>query len=343
MMPALSVLDLIPLRTDQSSPDTITASRRLAAVADELGYRRYWVAEHHLEPFASTSPALFMGIIAAATTQISVGSGAVLLPNHAPYEVAEQFAMLEAAFPGRVDLGLGRAPGGHPVAIHMLRGGRGDDGAAVRFPQDAHTLALMLRPEGVDVQAGEQTITLTATPKPVTSPRMWVLGTSPSSARTAAELGARYVYGHHFFGAGTAEALDIYRSEFRPSEFLDKPEVFLTMNVVVGDTDEEAHRLALPSKHTMLSLATGGTLIPQPLVEEAELRPITDEQQPFIDQQFKHWVIGTPDYARAQLEAFAKEHEVDEIMINPGAGTFAGAEPGRSPAREQTLRLLAGK
>ena len=343
---ALSVLDLVPVRSDQSTGDALAATRRLAQVADETGYRRYWLAEHHNMPaVAATSPPLLIGLVAAATGRIRVGSGGVMLPNHAPLVVAEQFAILEAAYPGRIDLGIGRAPGTDPVTSFALRHGAGgvDDQAVARFPEYVDNVVAMMDAAGVGLSVGGRLHPLRATPAAASVPPVWLLGSSDYSARLAAERGLPYVFAHHFSGRGTAEALELYRSGFRPSQATPEPRTFLTVNVVVAETQQEAERLALPQIQAMVALRTGGELHAQRLVEEAEAVPLAAEHQSLAESMRRRWVIGTPETAGAALRALAATYDVDEVMVHPVAAAFAGTPRGASPAREATLRLLAGE
>ena len=305
-MTALSVLDLVPVRSDQNTGDAIAAARRLAQVADELGYRRYWVAEHHNMPaVAATNPPVLIAMLAAATARIKVGSGGVMLPNHAPLVVAEQFALLEAAFPGRIDLGIGRAPGTDPLTRYVLR----------RQP-------------------------LRATPAATSIADMWLLGSSDYSARLAAEKGLPYVFAHHFSGEGTGAALELYRSSFRPSPDCPEPRTFLTVNAVVAETEEAARRRALPNIQQMIALRTGAPLHPQRLLEEAEAVEMTPEQRSFGQAMSARWIVGSPEQAKAQLHELAATYGVDEVMVHPVAGAAAGTDVRTSPHREETLRLL---
>ncbi|ANH36902.1 Limonene 1,2-monooxygenase [Nocardioides dokdonensis FR1436] len=342
--PTLSVLDLVPVRSDQTSADALAATLSLARSADELGYRRYWVAEHHNMPaVAATNPPVLIAMLAAATRRIRLGSGGVMLPNHAPLVVAEQFALLEAAFPGRIDLGIGRAPGTDPVTSFALRhgaGGVGED-AVARFPQYVDDVAAMMAPDGVTVSVQGRSQALRATPAAASVPTLWLLGSSDYSARLAAERGLPYVFAHHFSGQGTAEALALYRESFRPSEVLDAPRTFLTVNAAVAPTLEEAQRLALPHLQMMLALRTGQPLGPQRLVEEAEEVGIAEEQRPLVEAMSRRWVIGDAETARARIADLAAQHDVDEVMVHPVGSAYVGTDPSGSPAREQTLRLLA--
>jgi luciferase family oxidoreductase group 1 len=342
--PALSVLDLVPVRSDQSTSDAIAGSVSLARAADRLGYSRYWVAEHHNMPaVAATNPPVLIGLLASATERIRVGSGGVMLPNHAPLVVAEQFALLEAAFPGRIDLGIGRAPGSDPVTSYALRhgaGGVGDD-LVTRFPEYVDNVLAMMEPAGVGLAVQGRTYALRATPGARSVPTVWLLGSSDYSARLAAEKGMPYVFAHHFSGQGTAEALALYREHFRPSPELAEPRTFLTVNAVVAETEEEAARLAWPQLLAMLALRTGQELLPQRLVEEAEKVELPQPHLELVEAMSQRWVIGAPERSRARIEELAATYGVDEVMVHPVAGAHTGTEPGSSPAREETLRLLA--
>ena len=343
-MTALSVLDLVPVRSDQTTGDALAASRSLAQVADELGYRRYWVAEHHNMPaVASTNPPIVIALLAAATSRIRVGSGGVMLPNHAPLVVAEQFALLEAAFPGRIDLGIGRAPGTDPLTRYVLRGSSAEsaDEAVTKFPEYVDDIRTLMTTEGVELQIGPRRQPLRATPSATSIADMWLLGSSDYSARLAAEKGLPYVFAHHFSGEGTGAALDLYRSAYQPSPEYPEPRTFLTVNAVVAETDEEARRQALPNVQQMIALRTGAPLHPQRLLEQAEVIDMTPEQRTFGNAMTDRWIVGSPARARAQLEELATTYGVDEVMIHPVAGAATGTDVTASPNRETTLRLLA--
>ena len=342
--PALSVLDLVPVRSDQGTADALAATRSLARVADRLGYRRYWIAEHHNMPaVAATNPPVLVAMVAAATEHIRVGSGGVMLPNHAPLVVAEQFALLEAAHPGRIDLGIGRAPGTDPVTAWALRHGGGgvEDDAVARFPEHVANIVAMLSPGGVGLRLPSGTHALRATPHATSVPTVWLLGSSDYSARLAADTGLPYVFAHHFSGRGTAEALALYRDGYRPSPEHPEPRTFLTVNVVVAPTQEEAHRLALPNLLAMVALRTGQPLRAQQLVEEVEEDDLGLARGDLAQQMLARWVVGTPDVAVEKVRGLADTFDVDEVMVHPVAGALAGTPADRAPAREETLRLLA--
>ncbi len=342
--PALSVLDLVPVRTDQTTSDALAATRSLARVADELGLRRYWLAEHHNMPaVAATNPPVLIAMVAAATERIRVGSGGVMLPNHAPLVVAEQFALLEAAHPGRIDLGLGRAPGTDPVTAWALRHGGGgvEADAAEHFPTYVDNIITMMSPGGAGLDVNGRLHALNATPHATSAATVWLLGSSDFSARLAASKGLPYVFAHHFSGRGTAEALALYRETYVPSDEHPEPRTFLTVNAVVAESQEEASRLVLPNLHAMVALRTGGTLAPQPLVEEAEARGLPDQHQELALSMLDRWVVGTPESAAAAVLDLATTYGVDEVMLHPVAGAYAGTPADRSVTRENTLRLLA--
>ncbi|GFG54708.1 LLM class flavin-dependent oxidoreductase [Mycolicibacterium agri] len=344
----LSVLDLVPVRTDQTTSDALAASTQLAQTADRLGYTRYWVAEHHNMPsVAATSPPVLIAHLAAHTSQIRVGSGGVMLPNHAPLAVAEQFALLEAAHPGRIDLGIGRAPGSDPVTSIMLRGFKGnaerDD--IEKFPQYLDDVAALMSTNGVRVTLPRDLMReeyiLKATPAATSEPRLWLLGSSMYSAHLAAAKGLPYVFAHHFSGQGTAEALAIYRSEFKPSDLTSEPVTFLTVNAVVAETHDEATALLLPNLQMMARLRTGQPLLPLDLVEDAEAKRMTPQEQAIVDAGLRRAVVGDPTEAAEQVRALAEEFGVDEVMVHPVASARRGTDPAASPARVKTLELLA--
>ncbi|HKP43697.1 LLM class flavin-dependent oxidoreductase [Mycobacterium sp.] len=343
----LSVLDLVPVRTDQSTSDALAATTHLAQTADRLGYTRYWLAEHHNMPaVAATSPPVLIAHLAAQTSQLRLGSGGVMLPNHAPLAVAEQFALLEAAHPGRIDLGIGRAPGSDPVTSMALRGFKGRDGAAdlqdiEAFPEYLDDVVALMSARGVRVPFPNQRYILKATPVAVTEPRMWLLGSSMYSAHLAAAKGLPYVFAHHFSGQGTAEALEVYRREFRPSDVAAEPVTFLTVNAVVAETRDEAMALIMPNLQMMARLRTGQPLGPLDLVEDAAEIELSPQAHAIGEAALRRAVVGSPTEAADQMRALADEFGVDEVMVNPVASAHRGTEPATAPARDKTLELLA--
>lgn len=337
----LSVLDLVPVRADQSTGDALAATVELAQTADRLGFTRYWVAEHHNMPsVGATSPPVVIAYLIAHTSQLRLGSGGVMLPNHAPLAVAEQFALLEAAAPGRIDLGIGRAPGSDPVTSYALRGGDGHRDIE-NFPEYLDDVAALMSARGVRVPLRSGDYTLKATPAATTEPRLWLLGSSMYSAQLAAAKGLPYVFAHHFSGQGTEEALELYRSRFVPSELTGEPLTFLTVNAAVAETRDEAIELILPNLQVMAKLRTGQPLGPLPLVEEARVAQLTEQQQRIVDGGLRRAVVGTPAEAAEQVTALAKRFGVDEVMVHPVASARRGTPAATAPARVATLELLA--
>ena len=338
----LSVLDLVPVRSRQSTADALASSIDLARAADDLGFERYWVAEHHNMPsVASTNPAVIIGILGAHTERIRVGSGGVMLPNHAPLVVAEQFALLEAANPGRIDLGLGRAPGSDPVVTAVLnRSGATSD--VNNFPNYVSDIISLLGDEGATVRltSGDE-YQLRSTPAATSSPDVWLLGSSDYSATLAASLGLPYVFAHHFAGAGAERALEIYRSQFRPSFLLEAPRTFVTANVVIAPTASEAYALALPNLQHMARLRTNQPLGRLATVEEAAATPMTPLQDEFIERSLDTWIIDEPAAAARRVSEFARRFDVDEVMVSPGASAYDADPLDKTPGRVSTLRYLS--
>lgn len=348
MTPALSVLDLVPVRTGQTSAQAVAASLDLAQRADELGYRRYWFAEHHNMPaVASTTPPVLSAAAAARTSRIRVGSGGVMLPNHAPLVVAEQFAALEAIAPGRIDLGIGRAPGSDPVITQLLRMS-GTTSDVDRFPEHIRDILALTSPAGAGYRLagrpeGDDHYGVHATPAATGAPELWLLGSSDYSATLAAAFGLPYVFANHFSGDGLDRALDLYRQNFQPSEHLDAPRTFLTANAVVADTAAEAEERMLPQARMMARLRGGRPLVALETVEQAADAERSDHlAAPLIDALRRRWFVGTGDETRAAVAAFAEAHGVDEVMISPVGGSYDAEPMDASPGRVRTLELLAG-
>jgi luciferase family oxidoreductase group 1 len=285
---------------------------------------------------------VLIAYLAAQTTQLRLGSGGVMLPNHAPLAVAEQFALLEAAAPGRIDLGIGRAPGSDPVTSALLRGAAGrDDRDIDQFPQYLDHVRAMMSTQGVPVQLRDGDYILKATPAAAGEPRLWLLGSSMYSARLAAAKGLPYVFAHHFSGQGTEEALELYRSQFVPSELTAEPVTFLTVNAAVAETRDEATALMMPNLHMMARLRTGQPLGPVQLVEDIRDALLTPQQQHIVDSGLQRAVVGSPAEAADQLKVLARRFGVDEVMVHPVASAHRGTDPATAPARETTLELLA--
>jgi luciferase family oxidoreductase group 1 len=332
------------VRTAQSSADAVAASLALAQHAEELGFTRYWFAEHHNMPsVASTTPPVLIAAVAARTDRIRVGSGGVMLPNHAPLVVAEQFAALEALAPGRIDLGIGRAPGSDPVISALLRAS-GPTSEVDRFEEhlgDIRALAGEGATVTVNTIDGLRDYEVRATPAADGVPELWLLGSSDYSAHLAAKRGLPYVFAHHFSGEGTERALDIYRREFQPSETLAAPRTFLTLNVVAADSAEEARARALPMLHSMARLRTGKPMRPLDTVEAAEREELDQTGRHVVDAMLERWVVDAPDAAASRVRELAARFGVDEVMVSPVAGVRDGEAADRGIGRERTLELLA--
>ncbi|GEP48013.1 LLM class flavin-dependent oxidoreductase [Microbacterium saccharophilum] len=344
MTPALSVLDLVPVRTGQTSAQAVTASLSLVQRAEELGYRRYWFAEHHNMPaVASTTPPVLIAAAAARTSTIRVGSGGVMLPNHSPLVVSEQFAALEAIAPGRIDLGIGRAPGSDPVITQLLRMS-GTTSDVERFPEHVRDIVGLVSGDGATLRfTSGGTYDVHATPAATTTPEVWLLGSSDYSAQLAAAQGLPYVFANHFSGEGLERALDLYRSQFQPSATLAAPRTFLTANVVAAATAAEAEERMLPQARMMARLRGNRPLVALETVEQAAAAEAADGlAAPVLEALRRRWFVGTGPDVRTALAEFAARWGVDEVMISPVAGAY-DAEPMESAAgRIQTLEAVAG-
>ena len=306
----LSVLDLAPVPQGATAADALRNSLDLARRVEQLGYHRYWVAEHHNMPgIASSAPAVLIGHIADVTSHMRVGSGGVMLPNHSPLAIAEQFGMLEAFHPGRIDLGIGRAPGTDSLTASALRGAAAI--TADDFPRDLAAL--------MDFFSGEfppehPYSRITAVPARGYAPDLWILGSSDYGAQVAGYLGIPFGFAHHFSPDNTLIALSAYRQTFRPSVVRARPYALIAVAVVCAETDEHARYLALPSALSFLRLRSGRPgLLPTP--EEAAAYPYSPTEQAFIDQRQKHQVTGSPETVRAGLQRLLDETRADELML----------------------------
>jgi luciferase family oxidoreductase group 1 len=355
----LSVLDLIPVRGEQTTGQALAASHELVLRADALGYTRYWTAEHHNMPsVASTTPGVELMYLGQGTDRIRLGSGGVMLPNHAPLAIAEQFSLLNAVYGDRIDLGIGRAPGTDPVTSAAMRGHLGQaqlvdgDGHVVdpvqAFPQHIMDMLALLGPDGAQVELyGGRVQPLRATPHADSFAQVWLLGSSGYSAQLAAALGLPYVFAHHFSGHGTASALKLYRDGFSATatgagqDPTPVPRTFLTVNVVTADTAAEAAELAEPYMYTMANLRVGAPLRTLPSVGTEVRGLITDAHRQVMDTMLQSWVVGDADDSAARIRQLAEDFKVDEVMIHPVAGSRADEPLDRTPARVRTLELLA--
>jgi luciferase family oxidoreductase group 1 len=306
----LSVLDLAPVPSGSNTRVALRNTLELAAHVEQLGYRRYWVAEHHNMPgIASSAPAVLIGHIADATREIRVGSGGVMLPNHAPLVVAEQFGMLEALHPGRIDLGIGRAPGTDQLTASALR--RTPEISADGFPQDLGELIGFFHGTFPEHHPYSR---ITAVPARDNVPELWLLGSSGYSAQVAGMLGLPFAFAHHFMPANTLQALALYRQSFRPSAYLAEPYSMVCVQVVCAASDEEARILAAPSALSFVRLRQGHPgLLPTP--EEAATYPYSDFEREAIRQRQADQVIGGPETVRRGLEQLLERTGVDELML----------------------------
>jgi luciferase family oxidoreductase group 1 len=343
--PALSVLDLVPVRAGQTSAQAVAASLKLVSQADRLGYRRYWFAEHHNMPaVASTTPPVLVAAAAARTARIRVGSGGVMLPNHSPLVVAEQFAALEALAPGRIDLGIGRAPGSDPVITQLLRQS-GTTSDVERFPDHIRDILSLVSPEGASVRfTSGGTYDVHATPAATGAPEVWLLGSSDYSAQLAAALGLPYVFANHFSGQGLERAIDLYRSGFQPTDAHPAPQTFLTVNAIAAPTAEEAEERSLPNLRMTARLRTNRPLVALETVEQAVAGrdEFDGSAETIMAAARANWFVGTGAAVRAELASFASRFDVSEVMISPIAGAYDGEPMDAAPGRVQTLQLLAG-
>jgi luciferase family oxidoreductase group 1 len=306
----LSVLDLAPVPSGSTSGDALRNTLDLARHVERLGYHRYWVAEHHNMPgIASSAPAVLIAHVADATRSIRVGSGGVMLPNHSPLVVAEQFGMLEAFHPGRIDLGIGRAPGTDPLTAAALRNTA--EISADGFPNDLAELLAFFRGDFPDDHPYTR---ITPVPARGNMPDVWLLGSSDYSAQVAAYLGMPFAFAHHFSPDNTLTAVATYRSRFRPSPHLAEPYLLIAAAVVCADTEERARWIALPGALSFLRTRTGKPgLLPTP--EEAATYPYTPIEQAFIDQRQAHQIIGAPETVRRGLAALQQQTHADELML----------------------------
>lgn len=301
-----SVLDLSPITQGSNPAQSLRNTLDLARHAEGLGFHRYWLAEHHSMPgIASAATSVVIGHVAAGTSKIRVGAGGIMLPNHSPLVIAEQFGTLEALFPGRIDLGLGRAPGSDQLAARALRRNLATD--PDQFPHDVVELMRYLGPP----QAGQQVIAVPGTGSNVP---LWILGSSLFGAQVAAALGLPFAFASHFAPAMMMEALDIYRARFRPSAQLDKPYVMLGFNVFAADTDAEAGLLASSMQQAFVNLRTGRPgQLPPPVDGYANQLPAP--ARAMLDDVLSCSAIGAPATVRESIEKFVARTQPQELMI----------------------------
>lgn len=301
-----SVLDLAPIREDGGPAQALHNSLALARHVEALGFKRFWVAEHHnMDGIASSATAVLLGYLAAGTRTLRLGSGGVMLPNHAPLVIAEQFGTLASLYPGRIELGLGRAPGADQATARALR--RERSGSADDFPQDVEELQALLGPR----QPGQRVI---AMPGVGTEVPIWLLGSSLFSAQLAGQKGLPYAFASHFAPRYMHEAIRVYRNHFRPSAVLDKPYVMLGVPLVAAPTDEEADFLATSVYQRILALMRGESLVLQPPVPSMAGRWLPHEKEA-VGSFLALAMVGGPEKIRAKLETLLEQTEADELIF----------------------------
>ena len=319
----LSVLDLAPVATGSTVADALRSSLELVRHVERLGYRRHWVAEHHNMPgIASSAPAVLIAHLASVTSKIRVGSGGVMLPNHQPLVIAEQFGTLEALHPGRIDLGIGRAPGTDQITAYALR--RSFDPATDDLPKLFEELMAFFRGTFPRVRA---------VPGDGQMPEIWLLGSSDFSARMAGELGLRFSFAHHFMPQNTLPALEIYRRHFTPSPWLAEPHAMVGVAVVCAESDEQAQWWHGSARLSFLRLRRGKpSTLPSP--EEAAAFEYTEEERSFVESWTATHVVGSPMTVRAGLEELQHATQADELILTTNVFDHA--------SRLRSYELVAG-
>jgi len=299
-----SILDLSPIVEGGDAAQALRNTLDLAQHAEQWGYHRFWLAEHHNIPsVASAATSVVMCAVAGRTSTLRVGAGGIMLPNHSPLVIAEQFGTLESLFPGRIDLALGRAPGSDQVTARALRRQPAD---ADSFPQDVLEL--------IGYFAASASHRVRAIPGAGLKVPVWILGSSMYGAQLAAQLGLPYAFASHFAPALMMDAIAIYRERFRPSEHLPRPHVMLGVNVVVAETDQEARRLFTSHQQAFVNLRRG-TPGPLPAPDEQFLGRLSPQERREIDQTLSVSVVGSPRYAQSALEAFVGQTHADELIL----------------------------
>lgn len=304
----LNILDLAPVIAGGTPRDSFHRTLDLARHAEKWGYHRYWLAEHHNMPgVASSATSLVIGYVASGTETIRVGSGGIMLPNHAPLVIAEQFGTLESMYPGRIDLGLGRAPGSDQLAARALRRGLGSDGHD--FPELLSELRGYLNPSLESNMPGVRAIPGEGLNIPI-----WLLGSSGFSAQLAGQLGLPFAFASHFAPDYLLPALELYRSHFRPSEALDKPYVMVGVNIIAAETDEEAQKLATSQQQQFLNIIRGRTGQLNPPVDSME--PLWSAQEKaMVHKQLSYSIVGNKDTVREKLQSLLQQTEADEWIV----------------------------
>jgi len=304
----LSILDLVPVILGETPREALQKSLDLARYAERFGYTRYWVAEHHnMTGIASAATSVVIGYLAGGTKTIRVGSGGIMLPNHAPLVIAEQFGTLESLYPGRIDLGLGRAPGTDQQTVRALRR---DPSRADTFPQEVLELQAYL----AKTEPGQPRAAVRAVPGRGTEVPLWILGSSTFGAELAAALGLPYAFASHFAPDSLFEALEIYRSQFRPSRQLDHPYAMVGVNIVAAETDDEARQLFTTVQQSFTNLVRGAPGQLQPPINDIETYWSPPEKYQ-AKRMLKHSIVGAPETVLQDLESFLTMTKADELMI----------------------------
>jgi luciferase family oxidoreductase group 1 len=310
----ISTLDLAPIRDDGGPAQALGNSLALAQHVERLGFTRFWVAEHHnMDGIASSATAVLLGYLAANTSSIRLGSGGVMLPNHAPLVIAEQFGTLATLYPGRIDLGLGRAPGADQFTAQALR--RERSGSADDFPEDVAELQRYLGPR----TPGQRVI---AMPGSGTQVPIWLLGSSLFSAQLAGERGLPYAFASHFAPRLMHEAIRVYRNHFKPSAVLDQPYVMLGVPLVAADSDEQANYLVTSAYQRILALIRGQSLVQRPPVQSMDGLWLPHEKEA-VGSFFGMAVVGGPEKVRARLEVLLEQTGADELIFTCDLYEFA--------------------
>ena len=305
-MTTFSVLDLVPVREGGTLSEAFAATADLARAAERAGCKRFWVAEHHaMDGIAGGATSVVLAHIGNATSTIRIGSGGIMLPNHTPFQIAEQFGTLDALFPGRVDLGLGRAPGAGPELQRALR--KNLHQAAEYFPQDVVELRALL--------TGDIDLPITATPGRGAAVELWMLGSSLFGAQLAAKLGLPYAFAAHFAPDHLDAALAVYRRDFQPSAALDRPHVMVAMNVFAAATEAEARLLASSQQQSFVRLRSGNPgKLPPPIADYTDTLPAP--AQAMLAHVGQAAAVGTPAQVREGIAAFVQRTGADEIMLS---------------------------
>jgi luciferase family oxidoreductase group 1 len=306
----LSILDQSPISSGQTAQEALNASLKLAQAGEKLGYTRYWIAEHHdLPGLACSAPEVMLSYIGANTSKIRIGSGAVLLPHYKPFKVAEVYHMLATLFPGRIDVGIGRAPGGSAEATNAL-----SDNFLQQVYKMPELVKDLLHFFDKDYPSDHEFSRITASPFPPISPEPWLLGTSKKSALLAGENGLAYAFGQFMSEQDGADIIEQYLASFKPRNSGQKPQVILTISVICADTDEKAEEAALSTLIWSIQRGKGeGSEVPSIL--EAKAYPLNEKELDALNKMKERMIIGNPERVRMRINELRKKYQADEIMM----------------------------